>query len=231
MQGSDRTKLLIGEDGLNTLASKSILLVGVGGVGGMTAEALIRAGIENLTIVDYDVVDITNLNRQIIALHSTIGKPKVEVLKNRLLDINPKAKITAINSKFCQEMSEELFSNNFDYVIDAIDDVVNKLLLIKTAHDKNIPIISALGSGNRIEIPCFEIVDINKTENDGLAKKIRLGLRELGIKKHTVVYTKQKRIPTQSNTIGSISYFPTVCGCVISGYVINKLLEEKWRTK
>lgn len=227
MQNFDRTKILISDNGIEKLNSCHILLVGVGGVGGYVAEMLVRAGIGEITIIDCDKVDETNINRQLIATYSSIGKSKVETSKARLLDINPNLKISVINQKFCKTNADKILSCVYDFVIDAIDDVENKLLLIKMCHEKNLPIVSALGSGNRIEIPNFVVEDINKTENDGLAKKIRLGLRELGIKKHTVVYSKQNRINTNTKEIGSISYFPAMCGCVLSAYVINKLLEEE----
>lgn len=222
-----RTRILIGDDGAKTLASKSILVVGVGGVGGYVCEMLARAGIGEMTLVDFDIVSSSNINRQIIALSSTVGSPKVEAMKKRLLDINQNLKIDAINQKLSRENIDEILSKGFDFVVDAIDDVENKILLIKTCKERGIKLVCALGSGNRLEIPKFEVTDISKTENDGLAKKLRVELRKLGINHQTVVYSKQDRVKTDTTTVGSISYFPAMCGCVIAGYVINCLLEEK----
>lgn len=224
---NQRTKILIGEEGEKMLASKSVLIVGVGGVGGYVCEMLVRAGVGNICVVDFDKIDTTNINRQIIALHSTVGQAKVEAIKKRMLDINPKLNIKAQCQKLSSENINEVLSDKFDYVVDAIDDVENKILLIKSCQEKNLPLVCALGSGNRLEIPKFEVTDISKTENDGLAKKIRIGLRHEGIYHQTVVYSKQDRVKTDTTTIGSISYFPAMCGCVLAGFVINSLLEEK----
>lgn len=224
---NQRTEILIGENGVKTLSQKSVLIVGVGGVGGYVCEMLARCGVGRLTLVDFDKVDVTNINRQIAALHSTVGQSKVEVLKNRIQDINPNVEINAVCQKISSQNIDELLSETYDFVVDAIDDVENKILLIKTCQEKGIRLVCALGSGNRLAIPKFEVTDISKTENDGLAKKIRLGLRRLGINHQTVVYSKQDRVNTNTTTIGSISYFPAMCGCVIAGYVINSLLEEK----
>lgn len=224
---NQRTEILIGENGVKTLSQKSVLVGGVGGVGGYVCEMLARCGVGRLTLVDFDKVDITNINRQIVALHSTVGQNKVEAIKTRIHDINPNIEVTAICQKISSENIEKILSKKFDFVVDAIDDVENKILLIKTCQDKGLRLVCALGSGNRFAIPKFEVVDISKTENDGLAKKIRLGLRRLGINHQTVVYSKQDRVKTDTTTIGSISYFPAMCGCVIAGFVINSLLEEK----
>ena len=224
---NQRTEILIGENGVKTLSQKSVLVVGVGGVGGYVCEMLARSGVGRLTLVDFDKVDITNINRQIVALHSTVGQNKVEALKNRIHDINSHIEVTAICQKISSENIDELLSKQFDFVVDAIDDIENKIRLIKTCQEKGLSLVCALGSGNRLSIPKFEVTDISKTENDGLAKKIRLGLRRLGINHQTVVYSKQDRVKTDTTTIGSISYFPAMCGCVIAGYVINSLLEEK----
>lgn len=224
---NQRTEILIGENGVKTLSQKSVLIVGVGGVGGYVCEMLARCGVGRLTLVDFDKVDVTNINRQLAALHSTVGQNKVEVLQSRIQDINPNVEINAVCKKISSKNIEELLSEKYDFVVDAIDDVENKILLIKTCQEKGIRLVCALGSGNRLAIPKFEVTDISKTENDGLAKKIRLGLRRLGINHQTVVYSKQDRVNTNTTTIGSISYFPAMCGCVIAGYVINSLLEEK----
>ena len=218
-----RLELLIG-DKLSKLNNAKVILFGVGGVGGYVAETLVRSGIGTLTIVDYDIVDISNKNRQIIALDSTIGKNKVDVMKSRLEDINKNCVVTAYNCKLLKDNVDSLHLEDYDYIIDAIDMVTSKLALIKYASDKNIPIISAMGAGNRIGIPDVKIADIYSTSNDGLAKVLRRELRKLGISKHNVVYTTNKSNPC-GDTIGSIAYFPAMVGCMLSAYVIDELLK------
>lgn len=218
-----RLELLIG-DKLSKLNNAKVILFGVGGVGGYVAETLVRSGIGALTIVDYDIVDISNKNRQIIALDSTIGKNKVDVMKSRLEDINKNCIVTAYNCKLLKDNVDSFHLEDYDYIIDAIDMVTSKLALIKYASDKNIPIISAMGAGNRIGIPDVKIADIYSTSNDGLAKVLRRELRKLGISKHNVVYTTNKSNPC-GDTIGSIAYFPAMVGCMLSAYVIDELLK------
>ena len=218
-----RLELLIG-DKLSKLNNAKVILFGVGGVGGYVAETLVRSGIGALTIVDYDVVDISNKNRQIIALDSTIGKNKVDVMKSRLEDINKNCVVTAYNCKLLKDNVDSFHLEDYDFIIDAIDMVTSKLALIKYASDKNIPIISAMGAGNRIGIPDVKIADIYSTSNDGLAKVLRRELRKLGISKHKVVYTTNKSNPC-GDTIGSIAYFPAMVGCMLSAYVIDELLK------
>lgn len=225
MSFKERTKILIGDNGIEKLQNSHIAVFGVGGVGGYTCEMLVRAGIGEITIVDFDIVSESNINRQIVALYSTIGKLKVDVFKQRLLDINPLLKINTYPIKFCEENINELFDNNkhYDYVVDAIDDLNNKVLLIKTCHNRNINIISAMGAGNRCDIPIFKVADIYSTYNDGLAKLLRKRLRNENISEHKVVFTQSISQP-KSNIIGSISYYPSMCGCTLCAYVINELL-------
>ncbi len=216
-----RSKILLG-DKINNLFASKVIIFGIGGVGGYVAEMLARSGVGDLTLVDYDVVDVSNKNRQIIALDSTIGKSKVEAMRDRISDINSKCKVTIIDSKLTPENLPSFNLEEYDYVIDAIDMVASKIALIKYCKDRNIQIISAMGAGNRCDIPSFEVTDIYKTYNDGLAKVMRNNLRKLDIKSHTVVFTKN--IPTANgDTIGSIAYYPAMCGCVLSAYVINEL--------
>lgn len=224
MSFKERTKILIGDNGIKKLQNSHIAVFGVGGVGGYTCEMLVRAGIGEITIVDFDIVSESNINRQIVALHSTIGKLKVDVFKQRLLDINPLLKINTYPIKFCKENINELFDNkHYDYVVDAIDDLNNKVLLIKTCHNRNFNIISAMGAGNRCDIPIFKVADIYSTYNDGLAKLLRKRLRNENISDHKVVFTQSISQP-KSNIIGSISYYPSMCGCTLCAYVINELL-------
>ena len=216
-----RTEILLG-DKINKLFDANIIVFGIGGVGGYSTEMLIRSGVGSITLVDYDKVDISNKNRQIIALDSTIGKYKVDVMKDRLLDINKDAKVTIIKEKLTPENIESFHLENYDYVIDAIDMVTSKIALIKYCFDKNIPIISAMGAGNRMDIPKFEVTDIYKTYNDGLAKVLRNNLKKLGVTSHKVVFTSNIATPN-GDTIGSIAYYPAMCGCVLSAYVLGEL--------
>lgn len=219
-----RLELLIGNN-LEKLKKSNIIVFGVGGVGGYATEMLVRSGIGSITLVDYDIVDITNKNRQIIALDSTIGKNKVDVWKERLLDINKDCKITAINDKLTKDNIEKFDISKYNYIVDAIDMVSSKIALIDYAHKNNINIISAMGVGNRIGIPEFVVEDIYKTYNDGLAKVLRQNLRKLGIEKHKVVFCKNNSINC-GETIGSIAYFPAVAGCILSAYVIEEILRS-----
>ena len=219
-----RTELLIGKDKLQKIKDAKVIVFGVGGVGGHVCEMLIRAGVQNLTIVDFDVVDKTNLNRQIIALNSTIGKSKVEVMKARLLDINPSANIIAIDKMYTEENSAEFFKESYDYVIDAIDTVKHKVHLIKTAKDMGLNIVSAMGAGNRYQIPKFEVEDLFRTHNDGLAKVLRKQLKSVGVSDLKVVYTHQDTF-ANGGQVGSIAYYPAMCGCVLSAYVINEIIK------
>jgi len=221
---TERTELLIGKEKLSKLNNSHVAVFGVGGVGGYVAEMLVRAGVGEITIIDFDKVDITNLNRQIIALNSTVGKQKVEVMKDRLLDINPNLKITVFNEKYLPDNHDMFFTKKYDYVVDAIDMVSSKVDLIKYCHEHNIEIISAMGAGNRYTVPDFKVVDIFSTFNDGLAKVIRKKLREEGILKHKVAFTENIANPN-GEVIGSISYYPAMCGCVIAGYVVNELMK------
>lgn len=228
MKQFKRSLMLLGEEKLNKLFNSHILVVGVGGVGGYVAEFLARTGVNRLTLIDQDVVDLTNLNRQIIALHSTINLPKVEVMKNRLLDINPNIEVNTIYENINANNAEKLLNGNFDYIVDAIDSPKDKADLILTAKKLNIPIISALGTGNRMGIPSFTVKDVYKTADDGLAKVMRKLLRERKVERLDVVISDQKpnelavKYENERN-IGSIVHFPAMCACVISGYIIEKL--------
>lgn len=219
-----RTEILLG-DNIQKLHSSNVILFGVGGVGGYVAEMLVRSGVGNITIVDFDIVDISNKNRQIIALDSTIGKSKVDVMADRLRDIWALCNVTKINEKLTPENIKNFHLEKYDYIIDAIDMVSSKIALITYAHENNIPIISAMGAGNRVGIPSFKVSDIFDTFNDGLAKVIRKKLRDNNVSKHTVVFTENNATPN-GDTIGSIAYYPAMCGCVLSAYVIEQLIGE-----
>lgn len=219
-----RLNLLIG-DKVNDLHNKKVIVFGIGGVGGYATEILARCGIGNITLVDYDKVDISNKNRQIIALDSTIGLYKVDVMKDRILDFYPDCNVISINEKVLPDNLENFNLSNYDYVIDAIDMVSSKVSLISYCKSNSIPIISAMGVGNRLGIPNFKIVDIYKTCNDKLAKVLRKELKEVGVTSHNVVFCEN--IPSvSSKTIGSIAYFPAMSGCMLASYVVEELIKE-----
>jgi tRNA threonylcarbamoyladenosine dehydratase len=220
-----RTEQLIGEDKLTLLQSKKIAIFGVGGVGSYVFEALVRCGIQSFILVDKDVVDITNINRQLIALQSTIGLPKVEVAKARGLDINPNATILTKQVFYLEDTQREIDLTGVDYIVDAIDNVTAKLLLIQEAKRLNIPIIVSLGTGNKLDNTQFVITDIAKTSVCPLAKVLRKELKERDIKNVRVIYSKaepilKKRVPA------SISFVPSVAGLMIAGDVVNYFLKE-----
>ena len=218
-----RNEIIIGEEKQNILNSKTVAIFGIGGVGGYVAESLARTGIKNLILIDNDTISISNINRQIIALHSTVGKSKVDVMKERLEDINPNINITTFKTFIKDWNSKEILqSQKIDYIVDAIDTVSAKLELIEFANELNIPIISSMGTGNKLSPEKLEITDINKTTVCPLAKKIRKELKQLGIKKLTVVYSPEeptKALDTQ--TIGSISFVPSVAGLLISSKIVR----------
>ncbi|MGN1201402.1 MAG: ThiF family adenylyltransferase [Candidatus Caccovivens sp.] len=225
---TDRTKILIGQSGVDKLASCHVAVVGIGGVGGYVCQLLSRAGVGELTLVDFDKVDETNINRQVVADTTTIGQFKTQVMKDMISKINPNCKVNTYNERFCGQFAETLFSKHFDFVVDAIDSVQDKVELICYCKTHNINVISAMGAGNRLEMPNFKVVDIFKTYNDGLSKIMRKKLRERNISSLKVVFSEEITIKNpDTNTIGSISYQPAMCGCVLSGYVINKLLENE----
>lgn len=219
-----RITRLIGQDGLEKLVGKSVLIVGIGGVGGYVAEMLARCGIGRVGIMDFDVVDISNINRQIIALNSNIGECKTDVMKARILDINPDCEVVAIKSRFNAD-SASVLDSGWDYVVDAIDSFEEKVALICLAKEKGLNIVSAMGAGNRIKPCTFEITDIYKTSYDALAKKLRKTLREKGITKLDVCYTKEPTVSV-SQGVGSISYVVAECGIKTAGFVIDRLLSQ-----
>lgn len=221
----ERTQKLIGKEGLQRLFASKVLVVGVGGVGGYAVEMLARAGVGTIGIMDSDDVDVTNLNRQIIALNSNVGMSKVESFEKRIVDINPNCKVIAIKERFSASNSN-ILDGDWDYVIDAIDSFEDKVNLICLAKEKGLNIVSAMGAGNRIVSCDFEICDIYKTSYDALAKKLRKALRERGVKSLYVCYTKEPSISITGG-VGSMSYVPPVCGIKIAGYVINQILQTE----
>lgn len=237
-----RTELLLGEEGVAKLKEKHVAVFGVGGVGGFACEGLARAGIGRLTIVDDDKVVLSNLNRQIIALHSTIGRAKVDVLEERLKDINPDLTVEKHRCFYLPETSENFDFSSYDYVVDAIDTVTGKIELVMRAKEAGVPIICAMGAGNKLDPTKFEVSDIHKTSVCPLARVMRREMKKRGIKKLKVVYSKEEArepigigeaagepVPGRSGTPkkispGSISFVPSVMGLIIAGEVVKDLL-------
>ena len=220
----ERFELLVGNK-IEDIKNKKILVVGVGGVGSYTVESLVRCGIGSITIIDNDIIDITNLNRQLMTTTDNVGESKVEVLKNRIFSINPECSVNAINA-FLDENNIDSIVNDYDYVVDACDTVKTKVGLIKTCNKKNIKLISAMGTGNKMDPSKVEITDIYKTNYDPLAKLIRHECRCLGIKKLTVVCSSELPIKKGVKTIPSNSFVPATAGLLITSYIINDIVGE-----
>ncbi|MCI8471267.1 MAG: tRNA threonylcarbamoyladenosine dehydratase [Clostridia bacterium] len=244
-----RTELLIGKDGIEKLQNAKVAIFGIGGVGSFVVEGLVRAGIGNFILVDDDTVCLTNLNRQIIATKKTIGKPKVEVAKERILEINPHANVE-IYQEFFMPNSEEILDDTVNYVVDSVDTVTAKIELVIRANKLNIPIISSMGTGNKLDPTKFEVTDIYKTIVCPLAKVMRKELRMRGIKELKVVYSKEEPIipdeslncscktecicpsgmtrksTTRNQILGSISFVPSVAGLIIAGEVIKDIIKK-----
>ena len=223
-----RTENLIGRDALKKLESCHIAVFGVGGVGGFVVEALARAGVGKIDLIDSDTVDITNLNRPIIALHSTIGKQKVEVMKQRVLDINPKAEVNTFPILFLPQNSHQFDFSKYDYVIDAVDNVTAKIELVMKCHENGTQIICSMGTGNKLDPLKFEISDIYKTSVCPLAKVMRYELKKRGIKKLKVLYSKEPPIknPNEPRVPSSISFVPSVAGLIIASEVIKDIIKQ-----
>lgn len=237
MDQFSRTSILIGRKNVEKLQNAKVAIFGIGGVGSFTSEAIARAGIGHITLVDNDTVSLTNLNRQLVALHSTIGKFKTEVMAERIKDINPSIKVVCKNIFFNNDTLDQFNFREFDYVIDAIDSVSSKLSLIEKCNEYNIPIISCMGAGNKLDPTKFEVTDIFKTSVCPLAKVMRYELRKKGIKKLKVVYSKEEAITPVIEDIdkedlngkrtlpGSISFVPSVAGLIIGGEVIKDIIK------
>lgn len=223
-----RTSLVIGEDNIDRLSQSRVAVFGVGGVGGFVCEALARSGVGKLTLIDGDTVAKSNINRQIIALQSTVGNHKAEVMKERILDINPNAEVEALNIFLNSETASTIDFTQFDYIVDAVDDIKAKVLLAKIADENKIPIIAAMGAGNKTDPTKFEVSDIFKTSVCPLARIMRHELKKAGIKKLKVVYSKEtpKNPPYRiegEKTVGSLAFVPSVMGLIIAGEVIKDI--------
>ncbi|MEE0914134.1 MAG: tRNA threonylcarbamoyladenosine dehydratase [Ruminococcus sp.] len=223
-----RTSLITGEDNIEKLNNCTVAVFGVGGVGGYVCEALARSGVGKLVLFDGDTVAVSNINRQIIALSSTVGKFKADVMKDRILDINPKAEVKVNNVFFKPENADDFDFTSFDYIVDAVDDIKAKLAIAEIADRLNIPMISAMGAGNKLDPTKFEVSDIYKTSVCPLARIMRRELKKLGIKKLKVVYSKEepKNPPYKiegEKTVGSLAFVPSVMGLIIAGEVIKDI--------
>lgn len=223
-----RTSLVIGEDNIDRLSESRVAVFGVGGVGGFVCEALARSGVGKLALIDGDTVAKSNINRQIIALESTVGKHKAEVMKERILDINPNAEVEALNIFLNSDTVSTIDITQFDYIVDAVDDIKAKVLLAKLADENKIPIIAAMGAGNKTDPTKFEVSDIFKTSVCPLARIMRHELKKAGIKNLKVVYSKEtpKNPPYRiegEKTVGSLAFVPSVMGLIIAGEVIKDI--------
>ena len=242
-----RTELLLGREALEHLEKTHVAIFGIGGVGGYVAEALVRSGVGSFTLVDDDKICLTNLNRQIIATRQTIGKYKTEVMKSRILEINPETEVNIHNCFFLPENAEEFPFEEYDYVVDAVDTVTAKIALVMKCKEVDVPIISSMGAGNKLDASAFRVTDIYKTKVCPLAKVMRRELKKRGVKKLKVVYSEEEPIRPMEDTSdncstetvcqdgveykaakrrstpGSVAFVPSVAGLIIAGEVIKDL--------
>jgi len=224
-----RSALLLGDEGMERIYNARVAVFGVGGVGGHAVEALARTGVGKIDIIDADTVSVSNLNRQIIALESTVGRAKVDVMRERILDINPSCEVRAYQSFYSDENADGFDLSKYDYIIDAIDTVKSKLELIVRAEAAGVKIISSMGAGNKLDPTAFEVADIYKTSVCPLARVMRSELRRRGIKKLKVVYSKEEpiRAALEDNAPrhapGSLAFVPSVVGLIIAGEVIKDI--------
>lgn len=246
-----RTEILLGTQALKNLEKATVAVFGIGGVGGYVTEALARSGVGNLELIDHDTVSVSNLNRQIVALHSTIGKYKVDVMKERILDINPKIRVTAHKCFYLPETAGKFDFSKYDYVIDCIDTVTGKLQLVEAAKAAKVPIICSMGAGNKLDPTAFEVADISKTSVCPLAKVMRRELKKRGIKGVKVVYSKEEPVESKLHSQkndgvsengltkdndgcgrrksipGSCAFVPSAAGLILAGEVIRELAAKE----
>ena len=244
-----RTEILLGTEGINKLADATVAVFGIGGVGGHVAEALARSGVGNLELIDHDTVSLSNLNRQIVALHSTVGKYKVDVMRERILDINPDANVIGHKCFYLPETAGQFDFSKYDYVVDCIDTVTGKIQLIEAAKAAGGPVISSMGAGNKLDPTAFQVADISKTSVCPLAKVMRRELKKRNIKNVKVVYSREEPIETkkpegfakemeqhgnEENNVGrrksvpgSIAFVPSIAGLILAGEVIKDLTAEQ----
>ncbi len=230
-----RTELLLGKEGVKRLADARVAVFGIGGVGGYVCEALVRSGIGAFDLIDSDTVSLTNLNRQIIATHSSIGRYKVDVMKERMLDINPEVQVQTYQCFFLPEKADAFPFGTYDYIVDAVDTVTAKIALVETARAYQVPIISSMGAGNKLDASLFRVADIYQTRVCPLAKVMRRELKKRGIDHLKVVYSEEKALSprteecaqeenVQKRSIpGSVAFVPSAAGLVIAGEVVRDL--------
>lgn len=233
----DRTRLLLGEDAMNRLAAAHVAVFGVGGVGGAVCEALARSGVGHLTIVDKDVAEESNLNRQIVALRSTIGCAKAEVMRQRILDINPDCEVNAVSMFYLPETADELPLEQFDMIADCIDTVTAKLFLASRAQEKKIPLIAAMGAGNRLDPSALRLGDISETSVCGLCRIMRKECRKRGIERLRVAYSTEEPIPVSApkeegdtrrkDTPASCMFVPTAMGMLIASDIVRTIIGKE----
>ncbi|GLY10070.1 tRNA threonylcarbamoyladenosine dehydratase [Pseudobacillus badius] len=239
-----RNELAFGQEGLDILQNSTVAILGIGGVGSFSVEALARSGVGRLVLVDKDTIDITNVNRQLPALLSTVGQPKAEVMKERIADINPECEVITLNMFYTEETYEEFFKYDLDFVVDASDTISYKIHLMKECLKRNIPIISSMGAANKLDPTRFQITDISKTHTDPIAKVIRTRLRKEGIRKgipvvfsdespiviredvRKVVGNDQAEIRKAKMPPASNAFVPSVCGLIMASYVVRELLKD-----
>lgn len=225
-----RTALLLGGAGLHKLEQASVIIFGVGGVGGYVAEALARSGVGHLTLVDKDVVSESNINRQIIATMKTIGRPKTEVMKERIAEINPEAVVDIYHCFYLPETAEQFDFKKYDYVVDAVDNVTAKIELVLRAREAGVPIMASMGAGNKLDASRFEVADIYRTSVCPLAKVMRRELKKRGVDSLKVVYSKEEPIKNDApgeegrrSTPGSVAFVPSVAGLILAGEVVKDI--------
>ena len=228
-----RAEMLLGAQAMNKLAASRVTVFGIGGVGSYCAEALARMGIGNITIVDDDVVAPSNLNRQLYALQSTVGQPKVDIAAARINDINPDCIVTKKRIRYAENVASDFDMRDYDYVVDAVDTVSAKLLLVQKCHDANVPIVSCMGTGNKLDPTAFRVADISQTTVCPLARVMRRELKKRGIATLKVVYsTEPPQVPEQlevtakRQTPGSLSFVPPVAGMILASVVVKDLIKE-----
>ncbi len=229
-----RQEMLLGNEAMEKLKKAHVIVFGIGGVGSYVAEGLARAGVGALSLVDSDTVGRSNINRQLCALHSTLGQYKSEVMARRILDINPQCRVRSLPLLYNEESKGQFFDRDYDFIVDAIDLVSCKLSLILTARERNIPIISAMGTGNKLDATQFCITDISKTSGCHLARIMRKELRNRGVEHHTVLYSKElpqtpleleAPPPGRRSIPASVSWVPSCAGLMLAGYVVQELIK------
>lgn len=221
----ERVEPLIGSDNLEKIKKKTVLVLGIGGVGGYVVESLVRCGISNIIIVDHDIVDETNLNRQIIALNSTIGKKKVDVMEERIKNINKECNVIKYDLFFDSNTKDEILNNKIDFIVDSCDSVNSKKLIIEEAIKRKIDFISSMGTANKLDPTKLEITDIRKTVNDPLARIMRKFVKDSKIKDKVVVLSSTELPKKNGTVLGSVSFVPSSAGLLITSYIINKIIK------